>query len=322
VNSTVTVGIPVYHGEEFLKETVDSLLAQTYSAWRVVFSIDGPDLASEDVCRQYLADPRFSLTIQPERLGWVRNISWLQRQADTEFWCYQQQDDLLHPSYLEMLIEEAHRRPGAAVVYCDIETFGDRNQRFEGESVVGSPLNRQLSLLTDHFAGVAFRGLTRVSALVETGGGLVENDVDNFAAETVWIATMATWGDLVRVPATLYRKRYHANNAHAVWLSWDRSQRVHAWTTHCHDILEVAMRIAESRAECWLLWMTTLNRLTASRATSYLPWADLADEDRAAMIDELLERTRRLARIDLDTLLGASWRVIGRRSHQFIAAGV
>ena len=65
--------------------------------------------------------------------------------------------------------------------------------------------------------------------------------------------------------------------------------------------------------------MTTLNRLTASRSTSYLPWAELNDEDRAAMIDELLERTRRLARIDLVTLLGASWRVIRRRSHQFAA---
>ena len=174
----------------------------------------------------------------------MRNIGWLQQQAATEFWCYQQQDDLLHPSYLETLIEEAYRRPGAAVVYCDMETFGDRTQRFESESVVGSPLNRQLSLLTDHFAGVAFRGLTRVQALVETGGGLVENDVDNFAAETVWIATMATWGDLIRVPSTLYRKRYHSNNAHAVWLSWDRSQRTHPWTTHCHDILEVAMGVA------------------------------------------------------------------------------
>ena len=56
--------------------------------------------------------------------------------AATEFRRYQQQDDLLHPSYLETLIEEAYRRPGAAVVYCDMETFGDRTQRFESESVV------------------------------------------------------------------------------------------------------------------------------------------------------------------------------------------
>ena len=78
----------------------------------------------------------------------------------------------------------------------------------------------------------------------------------------------------------------------------DRSQRTHAWTTHCHDILEVAMGAAGSWAERWLVWMTT-RTLTVSRSTSYPPWAELNDADWAAMIDELLERTRRLARIDL-----------------------
>jgi glycosyltransferase involved in cell wall biosynthesis len=321
MKATVTVGIPVYHGEEFLEETVDSILAQSYADWRVVFSVDGPGQACEEICRRYLTDPRFSLTIQPERLGWVRNISWLQQQTDTEFWCYQQQDDLLDPGYLETLIDHSHRNSEAAVVYCDMETFGDRTQRFEGASVIGNRLTRQLDLLNDHFAGVAFRGLTRVEALVETGGGLVENEVEDFAAETVWIATMATWGDLVRVPVTLYRKRYHANNVHAVWLSWDRPQRIRAWTAHCHDVLEVALGVAGSRAERWLVWLTTLNRLTASRATSYLPWEDLTEGDRLAMTDELLERTRRLGRIDLVTMLGAKWRVIRRRSHEFVSTG-
>jgi glycosyltransferase involved in cell wall biosynthesis len=319
MSAQVTIGIPVYQGEHFVVEAVESILAQTHEDWQVVFSVDGPDPVCEQLCSQYLVDSRFTLSVQPERLGWVGNIGWLQQQADGEFWYYHQQDDLVDPRYLEVLIEHARRWPGAAVVYCDMETFGQRDMAFVRSSVVGSPIARQLSLLTDHFAGVAFRGLTRVAAIRDTGGGIVENDIENFAAETVWIATMATWGDLVQVPTTLYRKRYHAQNSHNAWITWDRPQRTQAWIAHCHDLLEVAMGVPAQRSERWLLWLATVGRLTASRATPYLPWAQFTEADRVAMIDELLDRIRRLDRIDLPTLLEARWNDIRRRSLEFAA---
>ena len=213
MTSQTTIGIPVYHGEDFLEEAIDSILSQTHRDWQVIFSVDGSDPVCEALCRKYLADHRFRLAVQPERLGWVRNIAWLQRQAEGEFWYYHQQDDLVDPTYLEVLIDHARRWPGAAVVYCDMDTFGTREVRFASPSVVGSPLARQLSLLTDHFAGVPFRGLTRVEALKATGGGLRPNGVEDFAVETIWSSWMATWGELVQVPVTLYRKRYHDQNA-------------------------------------------------------------------------------------------------------------
>jgi glycosyltransferase involved in cell wall biosynthesis len=60
----VTIGIPVYRGERFVAETVDTVVAQTYRDWDVVFSVDGPDPASEAVCGRYLDDPRFRLVVQ------------------------------------------------------------------------------------------------------------------------------------------------------------------------------------------------------------------------------------------------------------------
>ena len=321
MSEQVTVGMPVYRGEQFVVEAVESVLAQTHRDWKVIFSIDGQDPACEEICSRYLTDPRFQLFVQPERVGWLRNIGWLQQQADGEFWCYLQQDDLIDPTYFEALIDHARRWPSAAVVYCDIETFGDRTQNFALPSVVGSAFARQLSLLTDHFAGVAFRGLTRVAALRETGGGIVANDAEDFAAESVWSATMATWGDLHQVPVTLYRKRYHAENVHSEWVAWDRPRRTNAWVAHCHDVLQVAVSVEASQPERWLLWFATLIRLTASRATGFLPWAELTDRERVAMIDELLARIQRLGRIDLPVLLSATWAEIRRRSLELAAAG-
>jgi len=317
MSELVTIGVPVFHGAEFLDETVESILAQTHSDWECIFSVDGPDPVCEELCGKYLVDPRFRLSVQPQRVGWLQNIGWLQQQAKGEFWCYQQQDDLLDPMYIEVLLGHARAWPGAAVVYCDIETFGNREMRFVRPSVVGSPIGRFLSILTDQFAGVAFRGLTRVTALRDTGGGIVENDVENFAAETVWIGTMATWGELIHVPETLYRKRYHDRNVHSLWMEWEIEERSVAWVAHCHDLLEVATRISAHQSERWMLWFATLIRLTSSRATPYLPWSEFTPSDRIALIDALLARAHDLQRIELPTWLSAASDEIRDRSIVF-----
>jgi glycosyltransferase involved in cell wall biosynthesis len=315
----VTIGVPVYRGEDHLAEAIESIRGQTVDDWRVIISIDGPDPGSEGSCERYRDDPRIEVSVRPQRLGWARNIDWLQQQAEGEFWYYHQQDDIVSPRYLEILIGAARDQPDAAVVYSDIDTFGTRETRFTQPSVVGSPVERQLAFLEGHFAGVAFRGLTRIAAMHDTGGGIVPNDRDDFAVDVVWMAVMATWGDLVRVPEVLYRKRYHAGNSHGEWLSWDRPTRRKAWTAHCHDLLAVAMGVPSSESQRWELWQATVMRLTASKATSYLPWSEMTDMERAGMVDDLLVRVTDLGRVDLASLLGRGLDEIRGRSLQLVA---
>src|SRR5579884_1352008 len=194
----VTVGVPVYRGERFVEETLRSLQAQTHREMIVAISLDGPDPVAEALCRPFLDDPRFRLVVQPERLGWAGNISRLMASTETPYWCYQQQDDLLDPRYLEVLVDHAELTPNAAIVYCDIEAFGALSGTFTQPSVIGSGSGRQLALLYEGLAAVAFRGVTRLEAL-RNAGAIPSNEVDDFAAETVWMAAAARWGDLVRV---------------------------------------------------------------------------------------------------------------------------
>ncbi|MBA2565480.1 MAG: FAD-dependent oxidoreductase, partial [Gemmatimonadetes bacterium] len=184
---------------------------QAHDELEVVISLDGAEPGSEELCRPFLEDSRFRLVVQPEQLGWVGNTNWLMSQVQTPFWCYQAQDDLIDPGYVEALLEHARRAPEAAVVYCDIEAFGLRSFRISQPSVTGGASARQLSLLYAHHSAVAFRGLTRIEALRESGG-IRPNEVDDFSADTTWMAAAARWGELHRVPSGLYRKRYHVGN--------------------------------------------------------------------------------------------------------------
>lgn len=239
---TVCVCVPVWRGSQFVAETLTSILCQQGVELIVRISVDGADAESADVCSDFLSDKRCELTVQPTRLGWVKNTAWLLERAERDYVCIQPHDDLIAENYLSTLLGVAETTPEASAVYSDIEAFGDHNGTITQPSVTGTPLTRQLTLLLDHFNAVAFRGLTRTDA-VRKVGVLTETPFENYAADTVWMAKLAQSGELHRVPLPLYRKRYHPANTHGAWGRWSRKKKIAAWGQHCADMLAQALSI-------------------------------------------------------------------------------
>ena len=60
----ITVVIPVYNGEAFLVETIDSVLCQTFSDFELVLVDDGSTDQSVEIIRSY-SDPRISFIACP-----------------------------------------------------------------------------------------------------------------------------------------------------------------------------------------------------------------------------------------------------------------
>jgi hypothetical protein len=304
---TVTVAVPVYCGELFIEETLHSLQKQTHRDIEVIISLDGADPLAEALLDPFLQDSRFRLVVQPQRLGWVDNLNWLMTQVETPYWCYLPQDDLLDPRYVELLIAHADDSPEAAVVYCDIQAFGLLDTTFVQPSVTGSGGARQLALLYEHLAAVAFRGLTRVEAL-RVAGDIPANEIENFACDTAWMAAIARWGELQRVPLPLYRKRYHPGNEHTKWAQWPVEKRTRAWTIHCAAMLEQAMLVETTAQERRLLWLAAVGRLVSPRtAPHYVPVSDLTSAERVSLLDTFLELVRARGAADIPELLEAGW---------------
>lgn len=316
----VTIGVPVYHGELFLEESLDSVQKQSYSELEVIMSVDGPDPACEEICRKFLADSRFRLVVQPRRLGWMEHTNWLMSEVETEFWHLQEQDDLIEPTFLEALMEHAVCNKTAAAVFADVLAFGIWDSNITMSSVVGSPVTRELKLIHDHFQGVAPLGLIRTEAL-QMSGGLQGNEFENFAADTVLMAGLARWGELHRVPLELYRKRIHAESTHATWWEWPLERRSQAWQAHCLDMLEQALQIDATPQDYRLLWAALLERLVSRKtAAFFLPIAELTATDRANMLTSFLERARSSS-IDIPRLLDADWDEIDVWTRGFYWAG-
>jgi glycosyltransferase involved in cell wall biosynthesis len=239
---TVCVCVPVWQGAAFVAETLSSILSQRDVELIVKISVDGADAESAEVCSKFLSDERCELTVQPERLGWVSNISWLLERAEGDYVCIQPHDDLIAEDYLSSLLGVAEATPAASVVYSDIDVFGEYEGKVTQPSVIGSPLTRQLVLLLDHWAAVAFRGLTRLTAARDVGP-LRGSSFRDFGADTVWMAQLAKAGELHRVRLPLYRKRVYSGSTHRAWSRWSRVEKLSAWGQHCADMLAEALAL-------------------------------------------------------------------------------
>jgi GT2 family glycosyltransferase len=285
----IAVGIPLWNASAFVAETLQSVLSQRDVRVEVLISVDGGDEKSLAACKPFLGDPRVRHVVQTERLGWVRNSAAVMHADNIDgaaFGCLHLADDLMLDGYLATLRQAAEDAPQAAVIFSDIEAFGDTTEIITQPSVAGPPLLRQIDLLLRHYNAAAWRGLTRIDAL-HRAGPLESATTNDFAVDTVWMARMANYGDLVRVPIALYRKRYHPANTHTAWAAWSDETKLRCWTEHCAQMLHEALGAATERQSRRLLYDAARVRLlqTESRVG---PYSDLIEKSGAEIHKRML----------------------------------
>jgi len=111
----VSVCIPVYNGEQFLAETMRSVLDQTYRDFELVVLDNASTDATGRVARSF-SDPRVRVETNPATIpqtaNW-REVIRLCRAPLIKLVCA---DDLLHPRCLEYQVGPMDADPGLAVV--------------------------------------------------------------------------------------------------------------------------------------------------------------------------------------------------------------
>ena len=122
----VTVGVPVFRGEDFVAEALSSLQAQTHEELEVLIYVDGPDPLSEEACRPFLTDSRFHMKVLRERVGWRNNLNLLMAASKGDYWYFNQQDDLVEPTYIETLLATPKRirRRLSSIATCNASDRG------------------------------------------------------------------------------------------------------------------------------------------------------------------------------------------------------
>lgn len=125
--SLVSIIVPCYKQAEYLSETLDSVLDQTYQHWECVIVNDGSPDNTEEVAKRYLEkDQRFKYVCQENQgVSSARNLGI--ENSVGEYILPLDADDLIGPSYLEKAVRHFKESPETKLVYCKAEKFGKVN---------------------------------------------------------------------------------------------------------------------------------------------------------------------------------------------------
>ena len=125
----ISVIIPVYNVEEYLRECVDSVLKQTYEAFEVILVDDGSTEGSGDICDEYVEmDTRVQVIHQKNQgLSGARNTGFAS--ANGKYVYFLDSDDWILPETLEELEDKAEKEE-AEVVFFDANSFADNPEEF------------------------------------------------------------------------------------------------------------------------------------------------------------------------------------------------
>jgi len=117
----VSIGMPVYNGENFLREACDSILAQTFTDFELIISDNGSTDATEAICHDYAArDPRVRYHRAATNLGGAWNHSRVFELASGEYFMWHHHDDRSAPELLERCVAILDAHPD--VINCHANT--------------------------------------------------------------------------------------------------------------------------------------------------------------------------------------------------------
>lgn len=122
----VSVIVPIYNAEHYIRRCLDSIQAQTLQNFEVIMINDGTPDSSADIAEEYTADPRFKLYHQDNRgVGYARNRGL--DLASGEYVAFVDSDDAIAPEHLEKLYNSAAEEDADIVCcsYCCCDEEGD-----------------------------------------------------------------------------------------------------------------------------------------------------------------------------------------------------
>lgn len=114
----VSIGMPVYNGERFLREAVDSILGQTFEDFELIISDNGSADRTREICEEYAARDRRVRYYRNERnVGAAKNFARVFELASGEYFKWAAYDDVCAPALIERCVEVLNRMPSVVLSY-------------------------------------------------------------------------------------------------------------------------------------------------------------------------------------------------------------
>jgi glycosyltransferase involved in cell wall biosynthesis len=214
----LSLGVPVFNEEPFLRQALDSILAQTYGDFEIVISDNASTDRTPEIIREYAArDRRIRCFRQSANIGSGNNWTFVAKKARGQWFKWISANDDFAPRLLEDCMGPL--KADREVVLCYgrtqlIDLAGTKLQIYGGDfdALSPDPIERYRTVRERLHLGTPVQaGIIRLDALSRCGymGNIRDGD-------RVLIAGLALIGRFVLLPQVLFYRRWDRSVASAL----------------------------------------------------------------------------------------------------------
>jgi len=206
----VSVGLPVYNGEKYLCQAIDSILRQDFEDFELIIADNASTDATESICARYAKqDARVHYYRHAVNIGAAPNHNYLFGLARGKYFKWSAHDDECEPQFLRRCVEILEERSEVVLAYPQAQLI-DQHGNVTGVYVPSIAAHdvrarvRLAAVLRHISLGTPLYGVFRGETLRKTPlhGSFI-------SADLVLVAQMAVLGEIREVPLQLLRKRIH-----------------------------------------------------------------------------------------------------------------
>jgi glycosyltransferase involved in cell wall biosynthesis len=205
----ISVIMPVWNGEKYVAEALDSILGQTLTDWELIAVDGGSSDSTMEILGRY-KDPRIRIFQTPDSgtgSGLVAGRNLAIAKSHAPWIACQDADDIALPHRLERQWAALDRTPGAVLSYTEVEYIGDLSSR-PGHARL--PRTRALlALKLCYFFPVAHSTIMFKRESLLAAGGYEGRFCEDFRL----LGKLVELGTPVAVPETLLKFRLHEVSA-------------------------------------------------------------------------------------------------------------
>lgn len=219
----LTIGMPVYNSEAYVRDSLESLLGQTYADFVLLISDNASTDGTADICQDLARqDGRIRYHRNKENIGMSPNFNLVAQRCETPFFKWSTADDLWAPTMIEKSMSVIEADDSIALCY-------PKTMLINLVDGTETPYDDNLHLMqddpVDRFLGVIHNiglcnlhlGISRTAALKKTS--LLRPFP---GADLNLMAELALYGKFYEVQEYLFFRRFHENSS-----SWARTDKAH-----------------------------------------------------------------------------------------------
>lgn len=213
----VSIGLPVFNGEKYLEQSLQSILNQTYADIEVVIADNASTDRTEEICRSYAAqDRRIHYERNPVNIGGAKNHNLTFRRSHGEFFRWAAHDDICDPNLVSECLQILEQDAGIVVAYSMViemdEVKGRTNLISTRVGMAEKPWQRFKQLISRDHACESTYGLLRAETLRKTR--LLQDYTDS---DRTLLSELSLYGRFYEIPRPLFYKRHHPQNIYVDW---------------------------------------------------------------------------------------------------------